>query len=201
MQAALLRAQRALPDDMTSPPSYRKVNPADAPMLLIAMTSPSLAPSELQDFAEHLISPAMSTITGVAQVNVFGAKRYAVRVRVLPEALASRNIGLDELCATLCVRPTSTRRSARWKAPRQTLTLQANRQLQNAAEFAELIVAQRNGNPVRLRDVARSRTAWRSRRPRPTLNGENSRSRWRCCASRAPTPCAWSMRCAPTAGN
>ena len=66
VQAALLRAQRALPTDMTSPPSYRKVNPADAPVLLIALTSPSLAPSDLQDFAEHLISPTLSTIDGVA---------------------------------------------------------------------------------------------------------------------------------------
>jgi HAE1 family hydrophobic/amphiphilic exporter-1 len=64
VQAALLRAQRALPQDMTSPPSYRKVNPADAPVLLIAMTSPSLAPSDLQDYAEHLITPTLATIDG-----------------------------------------------------------------------------------------------------------------------------------------
>jgi HAE1 family hydrophobic/amphiphilic exporter-1 len=72
VQAALLRAQRALPDDMTNPPSYRKVNPADAPVLLIALRSPSIAPADLQDYAEHLISPTLSTISGVAQVNIFG---------------------------------------------------------------------------------------------------------------------------------
>src|SRR6185295_18343151 len=75
VQAALLRAQRSLPQDMTQLPAYRKVNPADAPVLFIAMTSPSLAPTELQDFAEHLITPALSTVDGVAQVSVFGAKR------------------------------------------------------------------------------------------------------------------------------
>jgi HAE1 family hydrophobic/amphiphilic exporter-1 len=80
VQAALLRAQRQLPQDMTVPPSYRKVNPADAPVLLMAMTSPSLNLSDLNDFAEHLISPSLSTLAGVAQVNIFGQKRYAVRV-------------------------------------------------------------------------------------------------------------------------
>ena len=112
VQAALLRAQRRAPDEMTSPPAYRKVNPADAPVLLIAMTSPSLAPSDVQDFAEHLISPTLSTISGVAQVNIFGAKRYAVRVRVRPDALAARNIGLDELSdalrAATSIRPVGT---------------------------------------------------------------------------------------------
>lgn len=173
VQAALLRAQRALPDDMSSPPSYRKVNPADAPILLIAMTSPSLAPSDLQDFAEHLISPAMSTITGVAQVDVFGAKRYAVRVRVLPEALSSRNIGLDELSAALRAANVNTPVGT-LEGPRQTLTLQANRQLKNAAEFAELIVAQRNGSAVRLRDVAQVEDSLESLKTWATLNGENS---------------------------
>ena len=92
VQAALLRAQRSLPQDMTSPPSYRKVNPADAPVLILAMTSPSLSMAELTSFAEHLISPNLSTLAGVAQVNIFGSKRYAVRVRVLPDALAARNL-------------------------------------------------------------------------------------------------------------
>ena len=101
VQAALLRAQRFLPIEMTATPAYRKVNPADAPVLLIALTSPSVNPSDLQDYAEHLISPTLTTIDGVAQVSIFGSKRYAVRVRVQPEALAVRNIGLDELSAAL----------------------------------------------------------------------------------------------------
>ena len=101
VQAALLRAQRTLPQDMTVPPSYRKVNPADAPILLLAMTSPSLSMSDLQDFAEHLISPTLSTIDGVAQVNVYGSKRFAVRVRVKPEALMARNLSLDDVSSAL----------------------------------------------------------------------------------------------------
>jgi hydrophobic/amphiphilic exporter-1 (mainly G- bacteria), HAE1 family len=173
VQAALLRAQRALPQDMTSPPSYRKINPADAPVLLIAMTSPSLAPSDLQDYAEHLITPTLSTIDGVAQVNVFGAKRYAVRVRVNPDALAARNIGLDELSAALRAANVNTPVGT-LEGPRQTLTLQANRQLKNAAEFAELIVSQRGGNPVRLKDVAQVIDSLETLKSWATLNGENS---------------------------
>jgi HAE1 family hydrophobic/amphiphilic exporter-1 len=173
VQAALLRAQRSLPQDMTAPPAYRKVNPADAPVLLLALTSPSLAPSDLQDYAEHLISPLLSTLTGVAQVNVYGSKRYAVRVRVQPEALAARNIGLDELSAAL--------RAANVNTPvgtldgaHQTLTLQANRQLATAADFAQIIVSNRNGNPVRLRDVASVEDSVETVKSWATLNGENS---------------------------
>ncbi len=173
VQAALLRAQRALPQDMTSPPSYRKINPADAPVLLIAMTSPSLAPSDLQDYAEHLITPTLTTIEGVAQVDVFGSKRYAVRVRVNPEALAARNIGLDELSAALRAANVNTPVGT-LEGPRQTLTLQANKQLTNAAEFGELIVSQRGGNPVRLKDVASVIDSLETLKSWATLNGENS---------------------------
>ena len=97
VQAALLRAQRSLPQDMTQMPAYRKVNPADAPVLLVAMTSPSLTMSDLQDYAEHLISPTLSTISGVAQVQVNGQQKYAVRVQVDPSALASRGVGINEV--------------------------------------------------------------------------------------------------------
>ncbi len=173
VQAALLRAQRSLPQDMTAPPAYRKVNPADAPVLLIAMTSPSLAPSDVQDFAEHLISPTLSTIDGVAQVNIFGAKRFAIRVRVQPDALASRNIGLDELSAALRSANVNTPVGT-LDGPRQTLTLQANRQLRNAAEFGELIISNRGGNPVRLKDVATVQDSVETVKTWATLNGENS---------------------------
>jgi HAE1 family hydrophobic/amphiphilic exporter-1 len=173
VQAALLNAQRQLPDDMTQPPSYRKVNPADAPVLFIAMTTPSLAPSDLQDFAEHLISPTLSTIEGVAQVNIFGAKRYAVRVRVDPQALAARNIGLDELSAALRAANVNTPVGT-LDGPRQTLTLQANRQLRNAADFQNLIVGGRGASVVRLRDVADVQDSVETTKTWATLNGESS---------------------------
>ncbi len=153
VQAALLRAQRALPVEMTQTPSYRKVNPADSPVMFIAMSSPAMAMSDLQDYAEHLISPTLSTLAGVAQVNIFGARRYAVRVRVDPGALAARNLTLDELRAALTAANVNTPVGT-LEGPRQILTLQANRQLKDAAEFADLIVSVKGGQPVRLRDVA-----------------------------------------------
>jgi hydrophobic/amphiphilic exporter-1 (mainly G- bacteria), HAE1 family len=173
VQAALLRAQRSLPTDMTLPPSYRKVNPADAPVLLVALTSPSVAPSDLQDYAEHLISPTLSTIDGVAQVNIYGQKRFAVRVRVKPEALSVRNISLDELSAALRAANVNTPVGT-LDGPRQMLTLQANRQLRNAAEFADLIVANRNGSPVRLKDVAQVEDSVETLKSYGNLNGEAS---------------------------
>jgi hydrophobic/amphiphilic exporter-1 (mainly G- bacteria), HAE1 family len=173
VQAALLRAQRSLPLDMTSTPSYRKVNPADAPVLFMALTSPSLSLSELTDYAEHLISPTLSTLDGVAQVNIFGAKRYAVRVRVQPQALAARNIGLDELSAALTAANVNTPVGT-LEGAQQTLTLQANRQLRNAAEFADLIVSNRGGNPVRLRDVASVEDSFESVKTFASFNGERS---------------------------
>ena len=173
VQAALLRAQRALPIEMTTLPSYRKVNPADAPVLLISLRSPSLAPAELQDFAEHLISPTLSTINGVAQVNIFGAKRFAVRVRVQPAALAARNMGLDELSAALKAANVNTPVGT-LEGPRQTLVLQANKQLKNAAEFAELIVSTRGGNPVRLKDIALVEDSLETLKTWATFNGEPS---------------------------
>ena len=173
VQAALLRAARQLPIEMTVPPAYRKVNPADAPVLLLALTSPSIGLSDLNDFAEHLISPTLSTLDGVAQVNIFGQKRFAVRVRVQPDALAARNISLDELTKALASANANTPVGT-LEGPSQTLTLQANRQLRNAAEFADVIVSNRNGNPVRLRDVAQVEDSYETVKTAATFNGENS---------------------------
>lgn len=154
VQAALLRAQRSLPDEMTSLPSYRKVNPADAPILILGITSPSLSLSELDDYAENVISPSLSTLNGVAQVQVFGQKKFAVRVTVDPQKLAARNLTMDELASAL---KSANANSALGTidGKRQTLTIQANGQLRKAVDFAPLIVAIRDGNPVRLADIAK----------------------------------------------
>ncbi len=173
VQAALLRAQRQLPVDMTSPPSYRKVNPADAPILFISLTSPSLNLSDLNDYAEHLILPTLSTLDGVAQVNIFGQKRFAVRVRVQPDALTARNISLDELNAALRAANVNTPVGT-LDGPKQTLTLQANKQLRNAVEFGELIVSNRSGNPVRLRDVALVEDSFETVKTSASVNGETA---------------------------
>ena len=171
VQAALLRAQRTLPIEMTVPPSYRKVNPADAPILFISLTSPSLSPQELQDYAEHLISPTLSTIDGVAQVNIYGAKRFAVRVRVKPDALAASNISLDEVSAALRAANVNTPVGT-LDGPRQTLVIQANKQLVSAREFGNIIISNRGGMPIRLRDVAKVEDSIENVRTWATFNGD-----------------------------
>ncbi|HET6598801.1 MAG TPA: efflux RND transporter permease subunit, partial [Burkholderiaceae bacterium] len=173
VQSALLRAQRNLPPDMAVPPAYRKVNPADASVLFITLTSPSMSLSDLNDYAEHLVSPTLSTLPGVAQVTIYGEKRYAVRVRVRPEALTARNIGLDELAAALQAANVNTPLGT-LDGPAQTLTLQANQQLRDAADFADLIVSNRGGQLVRMRDVADVEDSYERVKSYASLNGERS---------------------------
>jgi HAE1 family hydrophobic/amphiphilic exporter-1 len=171
VQAALLRAQRSLPVEMTSLPAYRKVNPADLSVVLVTLTSPSIPLAELNEYAENLISPTLSTIDGVAQVLVFGQRRFAVRVKAKPAELAARNMTLDELAASL--------RSSNANGPvgvldgpRQSLTLEANKQLRNAAAFAELIINSRDGVVTRLKDVAVVEDSVESAKSGSWANGE-----------------------------
>jgi HAE1 family hydrophobic/amphiphilic exporter-1 len=173
VQAALFRAQRTLPTEMSTPPSYRKVNPADAPVLILALTSPSMALSELNEFAENLIAPSLSIIDGVAQVAIFGQKRYAVRIKVHPDALAERNLSLDELRAVVGNANANTPVGV-LDGPRQTLTIQANQPLAKAGEFGQLIVATRNGAVVRLRDVAEVQDSVEIIKSASRYNGELS---------------------------
>jgi HAE1 family hydrophobic/amphiphilic exporter-1 len=153
VQTAISQAARQLPREMPSPPSIRKVNPADASILYLAMTSPTLPLAEVNEFADTVIAPRISMVDGVAQVNVFGSQKYAVRVGLDPGKLASRQIGLDEVEAAL----------ASWnvnlptgglEGPSQSFTIQVNGQLYNAEAFKSLIVVYRGGAPVRLRDIA-----------------------------------------------
>src|SRR5687768_499216 len=174
VQAALLRTERSLPVEMTSPPSYRKINPADSPIIFLALTSPSMSLSELNSFAEDLIAPTLSTLTGVAQVQINGQKKYAVRVRVNPEALAVRNLTLDDIAAALSTANANSPIGT-LEGPRQTLTIQANRQLSDAAAFAKLIVATSpSGNPVRLSEVAQVEDSIQSLKTASWVNGERA---------------------------
>ena len=173
VQAALLRAQRSLPTEMTDLPSYRKVNPADAPILFMAMTSPSMNLSDLNDYAENLIGPALSTIKGVAQVNVFGQKRFAVRVRVKSDLLNSRNLSMDEVAQAIrASNPNSP--LGLLEGPQQTMTIQANGQMMRAQEFAEIIIAVKNGQAIRLKDIAQVEDSYQTIRAFGSYNGERS---------------------------
>lgn len=173
VQAALLRAQRRLPIEMTIPPSYRKVNPADTPVIIIRMSSPSISLSEINDYAENLMAPNLSTISGVSQVNVYGAKRYAIRVSVQPDALGNRNITMDELAAAINKANTNSPIGT-LDGPRQLITIYANPQLVKAEEFGNLIVAQRNGFPVYLKDVAVVEESYEDVKTFASAKGERS---------------------------
>ena len=173
VQAALLGAQRQLPLEMTDLPSYRKVNPADAPILFMHMTSPSMDLSELNDYAENLVSPAISTVPGVSQVSINGGKRFAVRVRAKSDLMNARNISMDELAAALRSANSNTPLGL-LDGPTQALTIQGGGQLMKAADFANLIVASRDGLPVRLKDIADVQDSYQSVKAMGSLNGERS---------------------------
>jgi HAE1 family hydrophobic/amphiphilic exporter-1 len=152
VQAALARTARRLPEGMPSPPSYRKSNPADMPILFIAMTSPTLPMSTLNEYGETLMAQRISMVDGVSQVQVFGSQKYAVRIELDPFAMASKGIGIDEVASAVAQQnvnlPLGTLSS-----PWRSVTVMANGQLAEASKYMPLIVAYRNGQAVRLRDV------------------------------------------------
>lgn len=154
VQAAISKAARHLPKDMPSQPSYSKVNPADQPVLYLAMSSPTLPLSEVNEYADTVIAPRISMISGVAQVLVYGAQKYAIRVQIDPKAIASRKIGIDEVLSSL----------AQWnvnlptgelQGDKKAFTIQATGQLYNAEAFKPMIVAYREGSPIRLQYIAK----------------------------------------------
>ncbi|PYM38831.1 MAG: acriflavine resistance protein B [Candidatus Rokuibacteriota bacterium] len=154
VRAAIAKAAGLLPSGMPTPPTYQKVNPADQPILYMGLTSPELPLYEVDEYAETLVAQKISTVSGVAQVQVLGAQKYAVRVQLDPNALASRGIGIDEVQRAVeqgnVNNPTGTLYGAH-----QAFTVQASGQLMNAAAYRPLIVMYRNGAPVRLEQVGR----------------------------------------------
>ena len=154
VNSAIASAARQLPATMPAPPSFRKVNPADFPVYYIALTSDTLPLSQVDEYAETFLAQRISTINGVAQVQVFGQAKYAVRVQVDPNALAARGIGINEVEQAIA--------NANVNLPTGTLygkdrlfAVQATGQLHDAAAFRPVIVAYRNGSPVRLQDLGR----------------------------------------------
>jgi hydrophobic/amphiphilic exporter-1 (mainly G- bacteria), HAE1 family len=173
VQAAIMRANRKLPKAMTDPPSYRKVNPADDPILFLTLDSPSLSLDQLNDYADNLISPVLSTLDGIAQVTINGQKRYAVRINVDPAKLATRDISINELNSAIAAANTNTPLGS-LEGARQTLIIDANDQRMNAKEFGELIVATKNGQPVRLSDVATVEDSVENIKTGSWVNGERN---------------------------
>jgi hydrophobic/amphiphilic exporter-1 (mainly G- bacteria), HAE1 family len=155
IEAAITQASHLLPPGMPQPPTYRKVNPADAPVLYVALTSATLPLYDLDEYGETLMAQRISMVDGVAQVSVYGSQKYAVRVQVNPDAMASRGIGIDQV--EQAVMNANVNMPVGTISGRQRdFTIQANGQLLDAAPFNQVIVAYTNGAPVRLQDVGRA---------------------------------------------
>jgi hydrophobic/amphiphilic exporter-1 (mainly G- bacteria), HAE1 family len=152
VQAAIAKAARQLPPNMPTPPTYNKVNPADAPILYLAMSSPALPLSTVDNYAENLLAQRISMVNGVAQVSVYGSQQYAVRIQVDPNKLAAYGLGIDQVEQAVeqgnVNQPTGI-----LYGKHQAFTVEANGQLEDAAAFRPMIVAYRNGHPVRLEQL------------------------------------------------
>jgi HAE1 family hydrophobic/amphiphilic exporter-1 len=152
VQAAIAAVVRRLPPNMPAPPQLQKVNPADQPILFMGLTSKTINLKTVDDYAEIMIAPRISSIDGVAQVQVFGAAKAAVRIQVDPNKLASRGIGIDEVTTAVQNHNANLPAGTLW-GPRQAFTIQANGQVMTADAYKPLIVTYRNGSPVRLGDL------------------------------------------------
>jgi HAE1 family hydrophobic/amphiphilic exporter-1 len=173
VQAAITAAQNQLPPGMPVPPTYRKVNPADQPILYLALSSPTLPLATVDEYGETMLAQRISTINGVAQVQVFGSQKYAVHAQLDPVAMASRGIGIDEVQRAI--------QSANVNLPTGTLygshqafTVQATGQLKDAEAYRPLIVAYRNGSPVRLAEIGRVIDSVQNDKVASWFNGDRS---------------------------
>jgi HAE1 family hydrophobic/amphiphilic exporter-1 len=173
VQSAISVALRRLPDDLPAPPSYRRVNPADAPIIFLALTSDTAPTQEMNEFADKVMSPKLSTITGVAQINIQGAQKRAVRVRYDLDALASRGISVEEIRLAVAreakIDPVGSIRTRE-----QVYIIEVKGAEPTAAFFKPLIVAWRNGAPVRLEDIASVEDSVENDQARAEYNGTRS---------------------------
>jgi HAE1 family hydrophobic/amphiphilic exporter-1 len=154
VQTALVTAARLLPIEMTIPPSFRKVNPGDFPVLYISLRSDTVPLSTIDDYAETVLAPQISQLPGVAQVLVYGAQKFAVRVQVNPTEAAARNISLEDVRSVVAKANSSTPVGV-LTGPKQSVTLAATSAIPHAADYRDVVVAYRNGAPIKLNQIAR----------------------------------------------
>jgi HAE1 family hydrophobic/amphiphilic exporter-1 len=154
VQTAISSATHHLPQDMPSPPNFRKVNPAESPILFIALTSTTLPLTMVDEYAENLLAKRISMINGVAEVGVYGSQKYAVRVQLDPKALATRSVGINEVSAAIESGNANLPTGTLW-GKYKAFTVQTSGQLKDADAYRPLVVAYRNGSPVRLTDLGR----------------------------------------------
>jgi len=151
----IARAAKDLPPSMTTPPSYRKVNPANNSILLLALTSDTLPLSTVDEFAQTILAQRISMVNGVAQVDVLGSQKYAVRVQLDPTQMGVRQIGIDDVVAAI-QRGNVDLPVGTLNAPTRAYTLVSEGQLRNGAAFQSLVVTYRNGAPVRIQDIGKA---------------------------------------------
>ena len=173
VQAAIQQASRQLPVNIPSPPTLRKVNPADAPILFIALQSDSMPLYTLDQYAENRLSRQISTLSGVAQVNVFGAAAYAVRLQMDPTALAARNIGIDQV-ASAVQQANVNIATGTLNGRTQATQIHVNGQLTTADQWSHQIIAWRNGAPVRISDVGRAIDSYQNNLAATWYNGKRA---------------------------
>jgi hydrophobic/amphiphilic exporter-1 (mainly G- bacteria), HAE1 family len=170
IQAAITQTLRTLPQGII-PPSYQKTNPAATPILYFAIMSPSLPLSTLDEYGETTIAQRLSTVSGVAQVLVYGQQKYAVRIQLDPQALASRGIDLEDVNTAVNAQNVNIPTGILW-GPSTALTVEASGQLPSASSFANMIVAYRNGAPVRLSDLGRVSNDVQNNKTASWVNGQ-----------------------------
>ncbi|MEP9369767.1 efflux RND transporter permease subunit [Xanthobacter sp. VNH20] len=173
VQSALSVAQRQLPDEMTTPPSFRKVNPADAPVILLAISSDTLPLSSVNEYADTIIGQQISQLPGVAQVQIFGTQKYAVRIRVDPAAAATRNISAADIQGAIQAAASNTP-IGQLSGPKQSITIDMGIPKADAEVYRRLVVAWRNGAPVRLDEIARITNGVENERIASWFNDERS---------------------------
>lgn len=154
VQTMISKAGRDLPRDLPAPPSLRKVNPADQPVLYLSLSSASVQLSQVNEYADTILAQHISTISGVAQVDIYGAQKYAVRAQLNPLALAARRIGIDEVTNAIAAGNTNQPVGVLY-GDDESVTVETNGQLMQAADYEPLIVAYRNGAPIRLGELGR----------------------------------------------
>src|SRR6266852_1637626 len=152
VQAAINAANGVLPKAMPNPPTYSKVNPADTPILTLELSSESLPLEKVNDLADTVLAQKLSEVTGVGLVTIEGNQKPAVRVRINPSAIAARGISFEDIRAALTQNNINAPKG-NFDGPRQSYAIGANDQIFSAAEYANLIIAYKNGTPVRLRDL------------------------------------------------
>jgi len=173
VQSMIARSARDLPPNMPNPPSYRKVNPANNSILLLALTSQTLPLSTVDEYAQTILGQRISMISGVAQVDVIGSQKFAVRIQLDPSQLAARQIGIDDVVAAV-LRGNVDLPVGTLNAPNRAYTMVSDAQLTNAAAYQPMVITYRNGAPVRILDIGKAIDSVENTRVGSWFNGKRA---------------------------